>query len=128
MLAVFAQAESARMRTYRHAELRGEQQHGEGLAESAETAIVKLAEVDRARLHQLLEHHAIGGMLSGRDADRLDCAANRGVTEDVVGAGGLFDPQRVEARERAHELDRLADVPRLVRIHHHSSARSNLFP
>ena len=66
-------------------------------------------------------------MLTGRDADRFDRAPNRGVAEDVVGAGGLFDPQGIEARERTHQLDRFADVPRLVRVHHHDGARSDFF-
>ena len=49
VLAVFAQSDSAGVRTDRHAELRGEQQDRERLAQSAEAAIVELAEVDRAR-------------------------------------------------------------------------------
>src|SRR5258708_7796380 len=93
VLTVFAETDSSRMRTYRHTELRREQQDGKRLAEAAETAIVELAEIDRTGLHQLLEHHAIGRMLSGRDSYRLNRAANRRVTEHVVGAGRLFDPQ-----------------------------------
>jgi len=40
--------------------------------------------IDRAGLHELFEHHAIGGVLAGCNADGLDRAANRGVTEYVV--------------------------------------------
>ena len=127
VLTVLAQSDSTRMRAHRHAELRGEQQNRERLAQPAEAATVELAEIDRAGLHQLLEHHAVRRMLSGRNADRPDRAANRGVAQDVVGTGRLFYPERIEARKRTHQLDRLADVPCLVRVHHHDRARSDLF-
>src|SRR6266849_4391536 len=58
------------MRANRNPELRSEQQDRERLVESAQAAIVELAEVDRTGLHQLLEHHAIRRMLTRRNSDR----------------------------------------------------------
>src|ERR1700729_3236545 len=106
------------MRTYRDAEFRRQQQHREHLVETAETTGVDLAKIDRARLHQLLEDHTILTMLAGSDADRLDPAPNRRVTEDVIGTRWLLDPQRVELSERLHKSDRLVDVPGLIRVEH----------
>ena len=119
MLHVLAQADAARMRTHRHAELRGHQQHDEHFVQTAETATVDLTEIDRLRLQQLLEDHAILAMLAGRDADhRREAPADRGVAEDVVGARRLFDPPRIELRETAHVRDRFIDFPDLIRVHH----------
>src|SRR6267154_2234645 len=101
------------MRANWNFELRREQQYRERLVESAQAASVELAEIDRTSLHQLLEHHAIGRMLAGRNSNRSNRASNRGETKDIVGTGRLFDPQRLESRERTHEFDRLVDIPRL---------------
>ena len=87
------------MRTHRHAELRGHQHHREVFVHAAEPAAVDLAEADRLGLQELLEHHAVGAVFAGRDADRPDRPRDRGVPEDVVRARGLLDPERVESRE-----------------------------
>ena len=50
----------------------------------------------------------------------------RGVAEDVVGAGGFFDPPGVEGREVAHVGDGFADVPALVGVHHELVGRADL--
>src|SRR5215472_10809194 len=125
VLGVLAEAETTRVRTDRNVEFRRQQKNRERFAESAEATVVELAEIDRTGLHQLLEDDAVGTMFAGRHPDWMNRVANRGMTENIVGAGGLFDPQWMELRERAHQGDGLADIPRLVRIHHHKSLAAN---
>jgi len=38
------------------------------------------------------------------------------VPDDVVGAGRLFDPKRIDNRQAPDRLDRLLDTPRLVGV------------
>ena len=127
VLPVLAEADAAGMRAHRHAKLGGEQQHGEHLVQPAESAGIHLQEVDRLRLQQLLEHHAVRAVLTRRDADRLHGAADRGVAQDVVGAGRLFDPEQLVWLQPRHVFDRLADVPRLVRVDHQRAVPADLF-
>src|SRR5215469_7960906 len=126
VLGVLTETETTRVRTDRNLEFRRQQKDRQRFAESAQAAVVELAEIDRTGLHQLLEDDAVGGMFAGRNTDWMNCAANGGMSEDIVGAGGLLDPQRMELRERAHQCDSLADIPRLVCIHHHKRVATNL--
>ena len=118
MLHVLAQPEAPGVRAHRHAELRREQQHRQHFVHPAEPARVDLAVVDGLRLHQLLEDHAVGRVLTGRDPDRCDRSADGRVTEHVVGTRRLLDPPQVERREVPHPRDRLVDVPHLVGVGH----------
>src|SRR5258705_4010784 len=99
VLCVLAEADSARVRTDRHPELRREQDHGQHLVHAAEPAAVELADVDRAKLEQLLEHDAVLHVLPRGDANRSDRLADATVAEDVVGARRLFDPPRIDLRQ-----------------------------
>ena len=92
-----AQPDAARMRTDRHAELRRHQDHCEVLVDAAEAATVDLAEVDGPRLQELLEHDAVGAVLACGHADRPHRLRGSPHAEDVVGAGLLLDPPRIEA-------------------------------
>ena len=98
MLHVLAQADAAGVRADRDAELRRHQDHREVLVHAAEAAAVDLAEVDRARLQQLLEDDAVRAVLAGRDADaeRPHRLRDRRVPEHVVRARRLLDPPRDE--------------------------------
>ena len=126
MLDVLAQADSSGVGADRHTELRGEQQDGEVLVHSADTTAIDLADVDCAGLHELLEHNAVVAVLAGSDADGGDLAANAGVAEDVVRAGGLFHPPRVHFGEGAGALDGFKHTPLLVGIDHQLAGRANL--
>src|SRR6266849_69924 len=99
--------------------------YSQDLVNPTEPATIDLAEVNRLDLHQLLEDDAILAMLAGSDFDGMDTAPDRGVAENVVGAGGLFDPPGVEAGEALHVGDGLADVPALVSVHHESTVRAD---
>ena len=44
--------------------------------------------------------------------------ADFGVAENVVRAGGLFDPQRIKFGQSTHLGDGLIDFPHLVGVHH----------
>src|SRR5687768_12762606 len=118
MLDVFAQSDTACMRTHRYAELLRHQQDGQDLINSAQTATVDLAERNRPRLHQLLEQHTVLTVFPGCHPDGGDRSSDRRVAEDIVRARGLFDPPWVEARKPPHVVDGLAYVPALIRIHH----------
>src|SRR5919197_2722825 len=86
VLDVFAQADAAGMRANRNAELRGEEEYGEHLVHTADPARVDLADVDRLRLEELLEHHPILDVLARGDGDRRNCVPNRRVPSHVVRA------------------------------------------
>ena len=92
--------------------------HRQRFVDAAETGGVDLAEVDRAGLPGLLEEHAIRGVLAGGDAEGAHGPRERRVSQHVVRARRLFDPPRVEHRERLHARDGFADVPLLVRVDH----------
>ena len=92
MLDVLAEADAAGVRADGDVELCGEEDDGEILIDAGYTAGVELEDVDGLGLEELLEHDAVVAVLAGGDADRGDFAANAGVAEDVVGAGGLFHP------------------------------------
>ena len=102
-----AQADAAGVRADRDAELRGHQH----------TARISLTLPSRQEsswqksiasgLEHLLEQHPVHAVLAGRHPDRGDGPADRGVTEHVVGAGRLLDPQRRGTR-RARSTQSMA--------------------
>src|SRR6266542_1371810 len=110
-----------------HAELRGHQHDGEVLVHAAEPAAVDLAEVDRFGLQQLLEDDAVLRVLAGGHADRAYGVPYRRMSQHVVRARRLLDPPRIELRERLDAIDRLVDVPTLVRVDHQPVLRADLF-
>ena len=112
----FAQPDAARVRADGDAELGGEQQDGEVLVDAADPGRVDLEDVEGAGLEELLEHDAVLDVFAGGDLDGGDGGADRGVAEDVVGAGGLLDPVRVERGQRPGPADGLGDVPALVGV------------
>ena len=98
MLDQLAQAHAARVRTHRHPEPRRQQQDRHDLVDAAEPAGVDLADADGAGLEQLLEHDPVVDVLAGGDPDGRDAPGDGRVAQDVVRAGGLLDPVRVERR------------------------------
>ncbi len=65
-------------------------------------------------------------MLSGRHADRGDLPTDSSVTQDVVGTGGLLDPERIETAQLVDSVNRLLDIPGLVGVDHQKAVRSDL--
>ena len=118
MLHVLAESQPARVRTHGHTELRGEEQDRQDLVDAADPARVDLAIVDGLGLHELLEDHAVGRVLTGRHAHGRDRAADGRVAEHVVGTRRLLDPAKVERLEVLHARDRLVDVPHLIGVGH----------
>src|SRR6266850_2779543 len=96
MLHVLAEPDAARMWTNGHAELCGHQQHRQNLVDATQTAAINLAEVQSFCLQELLEHDAVVTSFAGSHANRRHCAGDRCMTEHIVRAGWLFDPERVE--------------------------------
>ena len=99
MLNVFAEAHAACVGAYGDAELCGEQHDGEILIDAGNATAIDLADVDGASLHELLEHDGIVTVLPCGNTGRSGLAADTGVAEDVVRAGGLFHPPGLELGE-----------------------------
>jgi para-nitrobenzyl esterase len=121
VLDVFAEADAAGVGADRDAEFGSEEDDGEVLVDAGKAAAIDLTDVEGAGLKELLEEDAILALLAGGDADAGDFAADAGVAEDVVGAGGLLHPPRVELLELANAENRVVDVPFLVGVHHEAA-------
>lgn len=70
----------------RGAKSRREQQHGKDFVEAAETASVRLDEVDGRSLHELLEHNTVCAVLAGRNRNIVFAkrAANGCVAKNII--------------------------------------------
>ena len=101
--------------------LRRHQHDRQHFVHTADTAGVDLADIDRTGLEQLLEDHPVLDDLPRGDPDGRDRLSDPRVTQHVVGAGRLLDPQRVELGEDAHRGDSLLHPPDLVRVHHQAA-------
>ena len=122
-----AEADAATVRADRHTEFGGQQEHGQHFVQPAQTGRIKLTEVHRLSLEKLLEHHTVMRMFAGGHANRVNPLADCGVSENVVGAGGFFDPPRVEFGQATHVGDRLIDIPDLIGVHHQLAFPAKLF-
>ena len=49
------------------------------------------------------------------------------MTEHIIGRSRLFDPPRIELRQRFDLSNGFADVPALVGVHHQAIVRPDLF-
>src|SRR5258706_906332 len=87
MLDVFAKPNTSGVRTNRYAEFRGHKKHGNYFVHSGKTTAVDLTKVDRASLQQLLEHHPVVTMFSGRDSYRCHSLTDDSVAENVIRTG-----------------------------------------
>ena len=128
--------------------LGGHEKYAQNFADTCQTAGIDLTYINGIGLQELLENHAIVGMLAGRNANpmRLQCLANCSVAKDVVRRSGLFDEPAMDvstlSREKGpaclpglygleflHVVDCLRDIPYLVGINHqHSAGWTRIFP
>ena len=92
MNSILAQSHTTGVRTYRLAKLGSHKEHGEHLADASETTRVNLDDIDRVRLEELLEHHAIVRVFACSDADaiRFEFAPDAGMTEDTVVSASIM--------------------------------------
>ena len=97
-----AQPDATRMRADPNPELRREQENRDVLVHPADPGGVDSAGCQGAGGEHLLEDDAIGDVLTGRNEHRGDRSADRGVAQDVIGAGRLLDPVRVEQTTQLH--------------------------
>lgn len=70
-------------------------------------------------------------MLASRDADtvRLQCLANSSMAKDIIRCRRLLDEPRLDLLQSLDVLDRLRDVPHLVRIdHQHTPSGPSVLP
>ncbi len=124
----FAEADAAGVRAHGYAELRRQQEDRDVLVDPGHAGRVDLEDLEGVRLQELLEHDAVGHVLAGRDRDRGDAARDGRVAEDVVGARRLLDPGDVVRSESRHPVDRLGDVPALVRVDRDADVRTHRVP
>lgn len=75
------------------AKLGSEEEHAQDLVHAGEAERVELKSIESFGLEQLLEHDPVVDVLARSDTDavRLERLADLGVTEDVVGRGGLLN-------------------------------------
>jgi hypothetical protein len=92
MLHELAEANSAGVGTHRYAVLRRHQQHGENLVHAAKPTRVDLTEVQCLRLEHLLEQHPVHPVLSRGHLHWGNGLPDGGMTQHIVGTGGLLDP------------------------------------
>lgn len=126
---ILAQAYATSVRTHGDAELGCHEQDAQHLRDTRQPTRVDLAHIDRLRLQELLEDHAVVCVLARGDADveRLERLAHRGVPEDVVGRRGLLDEPRLDLRKRRDVVDCDGDVPHLVGVdHEHTASRAGV--
>jgi hypothetical protein len=124
----FAEADAAGVRAHGYAELRRQQEDRDVLVDPGHAGRVDLEDLEGVRLQELLEHDAVGHVLAGRDRDRGDAARDGRVAEDVVGTRRLLDPGDVVRSESRHPVDRLGDVPALVRVDRDADVRTHRVP
>ncbi len=127
VLDVLAETDAASVGADGDIEFGGEQDDGEVLVDAGYAAAVELEDVDGLGLEELLEHDAVVAVLAGGDADLGDFAADAGVAEDVVGAGGLFHPPGLEFGELAGAVDSFENSPLLVGVDHELVGPADLF-
>ncbi len=99
MLDCFAQADSAGVRAHADTELCREQKDGDVLVHAGHPGGVNLEYFDGPCLQQLLEHHAVLHVLPCCHRDGCHAAGDGGVPEDVIRAGGFFDPGNAVRRQ-----------------------------
>ena len=120
-----AQPDATRMRADPNPELRREQEDRDVLVHPADPGGVDLQDVEGASGEHLLEDDAIGDVLTGRNEHRGDPSADRGVAQDVIGAGRLLDPVGVELGELVDPVDGLGDLPSLVGVNGDRDVRAD---
>ena len=118
VLHIFAQADAAGVWANGDSELGGHQQDRKDFIHASDAATINLTNADCSGLQELFEEDSVLAVLARSDLNRCNGFGNRCVTEDVVGAGRLFDEPRFEFGQLLHPGDRLADVPNLVGVHH----------
>src|SRR5690606_10321839 len=98
-LDIFAEADPARMWPDGLFVFGGHEQDGEDLIQAANAAGVDLDDVDGVAGDELLEENAVLAHFPGGDLYRGNGFADLAVALDVVGAGRLFDEERIKALE-----------------------------
>ena len=124
---IFAETDATRMRADGYAEFDGHQHDGEVFMDASYATAVDLADVDGLGLHELLEEDAILAVFAGGDAHAGNFAADAGVAEHVVGAGGFFHPPGIELLELAGAEDGFFDIPLLIGVHHEAVGGADFF-
>src|SRR5450755_3525491 len=127
MLYIFTQANASRVWADWDAELGGHKEDRQDFVYPADTAGVDLADGNGVGLKKLLEDDAILHMLTGGNTYRRDYTRNGGMPENIIGAGGFFNPEGVKCSQVLHGRDRLVHLPHLVCIEHQAALCPNLF-
>src|SRR5207302_10980384 len=103
------------------------EEKGQDLVYPADAAGIDLADTDGVGLKELFEDDSILHVLAGGNADRHYRASDRGMSKNIVRAGGLFNPEGVEGRQVLHSADSLVHLPYLISVEHQDALWSDLF-
>ena len=118
MLHIFTQANASRVWADRNAEFGSHKENRQNLIYPADATGIDLADPKGIGLKKLLEDDAILHMLTGGNTYRCDRTINRGMSKNIVRAGGFFNPERVKSRQVLYCSDRLVHLPHLVCVEH----------
>lgn len=121
MLCVLRQANTTRVRNDLDAKLAGQQQDGEDLVDTADTASIWLQDGKGTCLEELLEDNTVLAHLTGGNTDGAmrsvsESLANSGVTKDIIGGSRLLDEPRLVLSELSHVGNGLRNRPDLYII------------
>ena len=97
-------------------ELTGQQVFENYLLWARHSGGVDLHDAEGVGLQELLEHDAVLHLFTGCHGDGIDGPGNGCVADDVIGAGGLFDPCQVEVMEMVDPINGLRDIPDLIGV------------
>ena len=118
MLHIFTQANAAGMRPDGEIVFGGHQLNCEDFVQSSETAGVNLNDVNGVIGDELFEEDAVLAAFACRDLDRGYVFTDGTVSENVIGAGGLFDEEGAGEGEGIDPGNSFVDLPDLIGVDH----------
>jgi hypothetical protein len=128
VLDYLAQPDAPRMRADGHTEFGRQQEDGQVFVDARNATGVNLAHADRITGQHLLENDPVGHMLPCRHQYWCDGPGNRGVAQNVVGAGRFLDPVQAKRGKAPYVGDRFSHVPHLVRVYRQLDVRPHQVP
>ena len=99
MLHIFTEANPSRVWTDWNTEFGSHKQNCQNLVYTTNSTGIDLADPDRVGLKELFKNDAILYMFTGSNPNWRYCSRNRGMSKNIVWAGGFFNPERVKCRQ-----------------------------
>lgn len=102
----------------RDAELLAQQTHGDELTNPSDAHGIDLDESSALGLEVVFENNTVGHVLAEGEFHRRNGIGQGLVAHDVVGMGGLLDPEGIDFPESGADIESLGQGPLLVGIDH----------